>query len=286
LRFAQGKRITLNVERITHNAERMTDNSELTTDTMLKFDVITIFPGMFAGPLSESILARAQEQGLISIRVHNLRDYAPDRHHVTDDYPFGGGVGMVMKPEPIFAAVEALRCSRETSCRETVILLSPQGEPFKDSVARELAGLDHLLLICGHYEGVDERVREHLADREISIGDYVLTGGELPAMVVIDGVARQVSGVIGAPGGAAGDSFADGLLEYPQYTRPAEFHGLKVPEILLSGNHEEIRRWRRRQTLLRTLRGRPELLEKASLTAEERAALEEIRREDDLGAGE
>ncbi|NIM07358.1 MAG: tRNA (guanosine(37)-N1)-methyltransferase TrmD [Armatimonadetes bacterium] len=246
---------------------------------MLKFDVITIFPGMFAGPLNESILARAQERDIISVRVHDLRDYAPDKHHVTDDYPHGGGVGMVMKPEPIFAAVEALRCPEDSSCKESVILLSPQGRTLKHSVAGELARLDHLILVCGHYEGVDERVREYLVDDEISIGDYVLTGGELPAMIVIDTVARLVSGVIGAPDAPAGDSFAEGLLEYPQYTRPADFRGLKVPEVLLSGNHEEIRLWRRRQTLLRTLRRRPDLLEKASLTKEDEGLLRSIRAE-------
>jgi len=242
---------------------------------MLKFDVITLFPEMFAAPLSESILARAQERGIISIRVHNLREYAPDKHHVTDDYPYGGGAGMVMKPEPIFAAVEALRCP-PFSCQERVILLCPQGRRFDHSLAGELAGLAHLILICGHYEGVDERVREHLVDEEISIGDYVLTGGELAAMVVIDAVARLISGVVGAPGGPANDSFARGLLEYPQYTRPAEFRGWKVPDILLSGNHEEIRRWRRRQALLRTLQRRPDLLKKTSLSPEDRAFLESL----------
>ncbi len=244
---------------------------------MLTFDIITIFPEMFSGPLQESILGRAQERGLISVQVRNLRDYTLDKHQVTDDYPFGGGVGMVMKPEPIFAAVEALRCS--SPCRERVILLCPQGRRFDQSVAQELSGLEHLILICGRYEGVDERVREHLVEEEISIGDYVLTGGELPAMVVIDAVARLLPGVLGAPGGAESDSFAEGLLEYPQYTRPAEFQGWRAPDMLLSGNHEEIRRWRRRQSLLRTLQRRPDLLQKAPLTPEDKALLDDLRKD-------
>jgi tRNA (guanine37-N1)-methyltransferase len=246
---------------------------------MPKFDVITIFPAMFSGPLNESMLARAQESGLISIQVHNLRDYASDKHQVTDDYTYGGGAGMVMKPEPIFAAVEALRCGEESPCQEKVILLTPQGRTLNHSLASQLARLDHLLLICGHYEGVDERVREHLAEEEISIGDYVLTGGELPALVLIDAVARFVGGVIGAPSGPMKDSFAEGLLEYPQYTRPAEFRGLRVPEILLSGNHEQIRLWRRRQALLRTLKQRPDLLEKAPLAEEDKALLKSLQEE-------
>jgi tRNA (guanine37-N1)-methyltransferase len=239
------------------------------------FDVITILPEMFVGPLSESILARARERGLITINIRNLRDYTTDKHRVTDDSPYGGGVGMVMKPEPIFAAVEALRCPTEDSCRESVILLTPQGRRFDHAQSKELSALDHLIFICGHYEGIDERVREHLADREISIGDYVLTGGELPAMVVIDAVARQLAGVIGAPSGPESDSFAEGLLEYPQYTRPVDFRGLKVPDILLSGNHEQIRLWRRRQALLRTRQQRPDLLDQAALSPEDRKLLSE-----------
>lgn len=244
---------------------------------MLKFDIITIFPGMFSGPLDESILARAREQGLISVKVHNLRAYTTDKHHVTDDYPYGGGVGMVMKPEPFFAAVDARRCLPEAHCREKVILLSPQGRTFRHAIAAEFAQLDHLILLCGHYEGVDERIREHLAEEEISIGDYVLTGGELPALVVIDAVSRLVGGVVGSPAGPAGDSFATGLLEYPQYTRPADFRGWLAPEVLLSGNHEQIRRWRRRQALLRTLQRRPELLETAPLTPEDLEILRDLR---------
>jgi tRNA (guanine37-N1)-methyltransferase len=242
----------------------------------MRCDVLTIFPEMFAGPLGESMLARAQERKLLTVQVHDLRHYTDSKHQVTDDYPYGGGPGMVMKPEPIFAGVEALRGPGK--CREAVILLSPQGEIFSHSLAVELSRLEHLIFICGHYEGVDERVREYLADREISIGDYVLTGGELPALVVIDAVARHIPGVIGAPEGPESDSFADGLLEYPQYTRPADFEGRPVPEILLSGNHEEIRRWRRRQALLRTLQRRPDLLEKIDLNPEDRALLAELQR--------
>ena len=182
---------------------------------------------------------------------------------------------MVMKPEPIFAAVETLRCPPEACCRESVILLCPQGRRFDHAQAKEFSARDHLIFICGHYEGIDERVREHLADREISIGDYVLTGGELPAMVVIDAVARQLAGVIGAPSGPESDSFAEGLLEYPQYTRPVDFRGLKVPDILLSGNHEQIRLWRRRQALLRTRQQRPDLLDQAALSPEDRKLLSE-----------
>jgi len=245
---------------------------------MMKFDVLTIFPEMFAGPLGESMLARAQERALLNIQVHDLRQYTEDKHQVTDDYPYGGGPGMVMKPEPIFAAVESLRAPAPG--REAVILLTPQGETFNHAQAVELAGYEHLILICGHYEGVDERVREYLVDKEISIGDYVLTGGELPALVVIDAVARHIPGVIGAPAGPMSDSFADGLLEYPQYTRPADFEGRPVPEVLLSGNHEAIRRWRRRQALLRTLQRRPDLLEKAQLTPEDKALLAEIREQE------
>lgn len=245
---------------------------------MLKFDIITIFPDMFA-PLHESMLGRAQANHVISVGIHNLRDYTTDKHHVTDDTPYGGGVGMVMKPEPIFSAVEALRCPTEAGCRETVLLMTPQGEQFKHAVAAELAQLDHLIIICGHYEGVDERVREHLVDREISIGDYVLTGGELPAMVVVDAVSRFVEGVVGAPSGPGSDSFAEDLLEYPHYTRPADFRGLQVPEVLLSGHHEQIRRWRRHQSLLRTFTRRPDLLDRAALTPEDQTLLDKIRKE-------
>lgn len=221
----------------------------------MKVDVLTLFPAMFAGPLDESIIKRARAAGLLDLRIHNLRDYAHDRHKTVDDRPFGGGPGMLLKPEPIFEAVEAL--ARE---KTRVILLSPSGRQFNQSIARELAGMDDLLLITGHYEGFDERIRQELADDELSIGDYVLTNGALPAMVIIDTVARLLPGVLGDDQSAHEESFSAGLLEYPQYTRPAEFRGLKVPEILLSGNHAEIARWRAEQSRAVTEERRPDLL--------------------------
>jgi tRNA (guanine37-N1)-methyltransferase len=217
--------------------------------------VLTLFPAMFAGPLDESIIKRAREAGRLDLAIHNLRDYAHDRHNTVDDRPFGGGPGMLLKPEPIFEAVESL--AREGT---RVILLSPAGRRFDQAVAGELAGLEHLLLVSGHYEGFDERVREQLADDELSIGDYVLTNGALPVMVIIDAVTRLLPGVLGDEDSAREDSFSQGLLEYPQYTRPAEFRGMKVPEVLLSGNHAEIARWRAEQARLRTRERRPDLL--------------------------
>jgi tRNA (guanine37-N1)-methyltransferase len=237
---------------------------------MMRFDVLTLFPEMFTGPLQESIIKRAQERGLISIHLHNIRDYATGRHRITDDTPYGGGGGMVMKPEPIFAAVEAVLGDEKGV---PVILLSPQGRLFTHTVAKELSRQRRLVLICGRYEGVDERVREHLATDEISIGDYVLSGGELAAMVIIDAVSRLLPGVLGDPGATFEDSYAWGLLEYPHYTRPAVFRGWGVPEVLLSGNHAAIARWRREQALRRTLERRPDLLERAALTEEDRAFL-------------
>ncbi|MCL4370539.1 MAG: tRNA (guanosine(37)-N1)-methyltransferase TrmD [Chloroflexi bacterium] len=221
----------------------------------MKVDIITLFPGMFRGLLEESILGRARDRGLLEIGVHNLRDFATGRHQVVDDYTFGGGPGMVLKPEPIFAAVESLR--REGS---RVVLMSPQGRVFRQAIAQQLSRLEHLVLLCGHYEGVDERVREQLVDDELSIGDYVLTGGELAAMVVVDAVTRLIPGVLGGEESTLEESFAAGLLEYPHYTRPASFRGWEVPEVLLSGDHARVARWRREQSLLRTLRRRPELL--------------------------
>src|SRR5438876_3874127 len=210
----------------------------------MKIQVLTLFPGMFAGPLDESIVKRAREAGLLDLQIHNLRDYAHDRHRTVDDRPFGGGPGMLLKPEPIFEAVEKLA---QDATR--VILLSPAGRTFNQPIARELAEAKHLLLVSGHYEGFDERVREHLADDEISIGDYVLTNGALPAMVIIDAVTRLLPGVLGDEESAREESFSHGSpgLEYPQYTRPAEFRGMRVPEVLLSGNHAEIARWRAEQ---------------------------------------
>ena len=221
----------------------------------MKIDVLTLFPAMFAGPLDESIIKRAREAGRLDLAIHNLRDYAHDRHKTVDDRPFGGGPGMLLKPEPIFEAVESL--AREGT---RVILLSPAGRSFNQAIARELAGWEHLLMVSGHYEGFDERVREQLADDELSIGDYVLTNGALPVMVIIDAVTRLLPGVLGDEDSARDDSFSQGLLEYPQFTRPAEFRGMKVPEVLLSGNHAEIARWRAEQARLRTQERRPDLL--------------------------
>jgi tRNA (guanine37-N1)-methyltransferase len=221
----------------------------------VKIAVLTLFPGMFAGPLDESIVKRAREAGLLELTLHNLRDYAHDRHRTVDDRPFGGGPGMLLKPEPLFEAVEKL--ARETT---RVILLSPSGRAFNQAIARELAQLDDLLLISGHYEGFDERVREQLADDELSIGDYVLTNGALPAMVIIDAVTRLLPGALGDDTSSHEESFSHGLLEYPQYTRPAEFRGMKVPEVLLSGNHAQIAKWRAEQANARTKERRPDLL--------------------------
>jgi tRNA (guanine37-N1)-methyltransferase len=220
----------------------------------MKIDVLTLFPAMFAGPLDESIIRRARERGLLDLRLHNLRDWTHDRHRTVDDRPFGGGPGMLLKPEPIFEAVASLR-GPDTRC----ILLGPAGRRFDQLVARELAALPHLILICGSYEGVDERVREFLVDDELSIGDYVLTNGALPAMVVIDAVTRLLPGALGDDASTREESFGGGGIEYPQYTRPADFQGLKVPEVLLSGNHAAIARWRAEQARLRTAQRRPDL---------------------------
>lgn len=221
----------------------------------MKIDVLTLFPGMFAGPLDESIIKRAREAGLLELALHNLRDYAHDRHRTVDDRPFGGGPGMLLKPEPLFEAVEDL-----ARAETRIILVSPSGRTFNQAIAAELAQVQHLLLVSGHYEGFDERVREQLADDELSIGDYVLTNGALPVMVIIDTVTRLLPGVLGDDTSSLDESFSHGLLEYPQYTRPAEFRGMKVPEILLSGNHAEIAKWRAEQARLRTRERRPDLL--------------------------
>ena len=241
----------------------------------MHFDILTLFPAMFEGPFSESIIKRAIEAGVVTIAIHNIRDYATGKHRVTDDYPYGGGGGMVMKPEPIFAAVEAILGDAEPGS-VPIILLTPQGRLFTQEVARELVAHRRLVLICGHYEGVDERVRQHLATDEISIGDYVLTGGEIPAMVIVDAVTRLLPGILGDPGAAFEDSHAWGLLEYPHYTRPAVFRGWAVPEVLLSGHHGEIARWRRREALRRTLERRPDLLARAELSGEDWAFLAEL----------
>jgi tRNA (guanine37-N1)-methyltransferase len=221
----------------------------------MKIDVLTLFPAMFAGPLDESIVKRAREAKLLDLKIHNLRDWTHDRHKTVDDRPFGGGPGMLLKVEPLFEAVENLQ--RE---KTKVVLLSPSGKKFDQSIARELAQSEDLILVCGSYEGFDERVREALADDELSIGDYVLTNGALPAMVVIDAVVRLLPGVLGDDESSQDESFSAGLLEYPQYTRPAEFRGMKVPEVLLSGNHAGIEKWRREQAKLRTEKQRPDLL--------------------------
>jgi tRNA (guanine37-N1)-methyltransferase len=221
----------------------------------MKIDVLTLFPAMFAGPLDESIIKRARETGHLDLKVHNLRDYAHDRHRTVDDRPFGGGPGMLLKPEPLFEAVEKL--AGEVT---RVVLLSPAGRTFNQAIARELARVEHLLLVSGHYEGFDERVREQLADDELSIGDYVLTNGALPAMVIVDAVTRLLPGVLGDDESAQEESFSHGILEYPQYTRPAEFRGLTVPRVLLSGHHAEIARWRAEQARAKTKERRPDLL--------------------------
>jgi tRNA (guanine37-N1)-methyltransferase len=221
----------------------------------MKIDVLTLFPAMFAGPLDESIVKRARDTGLLDLKIHNLRDWAHDRHQTVDDRPFGGGPGMLLKPKPLFEAIESLK--RE---KTRVILLSPAGRKFNQAIAQELAQQEDLLLVTGHYEGFDERVREELADDELSIGDYVLTNGALPAMVVIDAVTRLQPGALGDDESSHDESFSHGLLEYPQYTRPAEFRGMKVPDVLVSGHHAEIEKWRREQAKLRTKERRPDLM--------------------------
>ncbi|MCL4177332.1 MAG: tRNA (guanosine(37)-N1)-methyltransferase TrmD [Verrucomicrobia bacterium] len=234
----------------------------------MKIDVLTLFPGMFAGPLDESIVQRARETGRLTLAVHNLRDYTHDRHRTVDDKPFGGGPGMLLKPEPVFEAVEHLAGERTRT-----VLLAPTGRRLSQAMVQELAKEEHILLVCGSYEGFDERIRQAVADDEISIGDYVLTNGALPAMVVIDAVARLLPGVLGDETSAADESFSRGLLEYPQYTRPAEYRGLRVPEVLLSGNHAAIARWRAEQARKRTLERRPDLTG-SDLTGAEAAAEE------------
>ena len=240
----------------------------------MQIDVLTIFPEMFAPVLGASLLKRAQEHGHLSIRVHDVRDYTHDRHHSVDDRPYGGGPGMVMRVEPIVEALEAIRaraCGAHNGsavCR--TVLMSPQGEPLSTPLARELASVGHLLVICGHYEGVDERIREAFVDRTVSIGDYVLTGGELPAMVLIDAAARYIPGVIGHEQATEEESFSAGLLEYPQYTRPPVFRGMAVPDVLLSGDHERIAEWRKLQSVARTLAARPDLMSERARPKTER----------------
>ena len=262
----------------------------------MKFEIITIFPEFFRGPLDHGIVRRAREAGLAEVQVHDLRAFAHDRHRTVDDRPFGGGEGMVLKPEPIFECVERLGVAPQaerSAARESVIVLSAQGSRFEQKAAAELAALERVILICGRYEGVDERVGEHLADRELSIGDYVLSGGELGAAVILDAAVRLIPGALGNEASSQQESFtlrdrlaagdgpsstcaSGGLLDYPHYTRPAEFRGMAVPEVLVSGNHEEIRRWRRRTALEKTVRNRPDLLKQAGLSLEDRELLAEI----------
>jgi len=239
---------------------------------MITFDILSIFPEMFTSPLQTSLLKKAQEKGLIAVRLWDIRNYAEDKHKMTDDAPYGGGGGMVMKVEPIARALSALEPAKDEA---PVILLTPQGETFNQQMAEQLAGYSRLVLICGHYEGIDERVREHLVNKEISIGDYILTGGELSALVVVDAVSRLIPGFLGNSESAASDSFSMGMLEYPHYTRPSSYQGWKVPDVLLSGNHAEIQLWRRREALKRTWRRRRDLLAKMELSAEDSRLLRE-----------
>jgi len=251
----------------------------------MQFEVFTLLPEIFPPYLDNSIMKRARERGLIDVRVHNIRDYTRDKHHTTDDTPYGGGGGMVMKPEPIFEAIETIlglptlsEVEGQGESNIPIILLTPQGRVFNQSIAKELSQHKRIVLLCGRYEGIDERIREHLVTDEISIGDYVLTGGELPALILIDAIARLLPDVLGDPTGAEDDSHAMGLLEYPHYTRPPEFRGWKVPEELLTGAHAKIDKWRREQALLRTLKKRPDMLEKAELTKEDKKFLERVEK--------
>jgi len=243
---------------------------------MIRFDILSIFPEMFESPFSSSLIKKALDRHIIDVRLHDIRGYAVDKHRMTDDYPYGGGGGMVMKVEPVARALDDI-VSEESDCR--VILMTPQGEPFSQKIAEDLARCNHIVIICGHYEGIDERISENLVDREISIGDYVLTGGELPAMILVDAISRLVPNVLGNNESALFDTFATGLLEYPQYTRPQEYRTWTVPEVLLSGDHKKINQWRRKKSLERTLMKRPDLLEKAPLSEEDMRLLEEIRKE-------
>ena len=241
---------------------------------MIRFDVLSVFPEMLHSPLDYSLLKKAREKGLIEVGLYDIRDWAEDKHNMTDDAPYGGGCGMVMKVEPVERALKSLK---RADIQPLVILMTPQGETFNQKIAIELVQQKHLILICGRYEGVDERIREHLTDREISIGDYILTGGELSALVVIDAVARLIPGVLGNAASVQTESFSQGLLECPQYTRPAEYKGWCVPEVLVSGNHARIERWQRIEALRRTWQRRPDLLEKSELTKQDMADLEKIK---------
>lgn len=243
----------------------------------MKFDILTLFPGMFLGPFDESIIKRAKEKQLIDITLHNIRDYALDRHQTADDAPYGGGAGMVMKAEPLAACIQAVKARQPAS---TIVLTSPQGRPLTHRLASELAQKEGLIIVCGRYEGIDERIRTLYGEDDISLGDFVLSGGEIAAMAIVDATTRLIPGALGSSESADSDSFGDGLLEYPHYTRPPVFMDLDVPEILLSGNHELIRKWRRKESLRRTRRLRPDLLCEAALTKEDVKLLKEIAQED------
>ncbi len=246
----------------------------------MKFSILTLFPGMFRGPFGESMIGSAWENGIVDISITDIRDFATDRHRTADDYPFGGGEGMIMKPEPVFLAAESALEGRRRD-EVPVILVSPQGRRFDQALARELSSHDEIILICGHYKGVDERVREHLATDEISIGDFVVTGGELGAIIIVDAVTRLLPGVLGDLTSAETDTFYEGLIEYGQYTRPREFRGHHVPEVLLGGNHQAIRDWRRRDSLRKTRARRPDLLERVRLGDEDRKILAELEAGED-----
>ena len=244
---------------------------------MIKFDVLSIFPEMFSSPLNFSLLKKAQEKGLLNICLHDIRNWANDKHKMTDDAPYGGGCGMVMKVEPVEKALAAIRSPEDDSL---VVLMTPQGETFNQKIAAKLAEKKQIIIICGRYEGVDERIRKHLVDREISIGDYILTGGELAALVLIDAVSRLIPDVLGNPESTLGESFSHNLLEYPQYTRPSEYKGWMVPEVLLSGNHAQIELWHKHESLKRTYQRRPDLLKKIKLSTEDKKIREKIKLED------
>lgn len=245
----------------------------------MRIDVLTLFPEMFDGVFGASILGKAKDKGIVSLEAINFRAYSNNKHNTVDDYPYGGGGGMVLKAEPVFSAVEDLMAKTSEGSRPRIVLMCPQGESFTQRKAEELSKEEHLILICGHYEGYDERIREHLVTDELSIGDYVLTGGEIPAMTVIDSVVRLLPGVLGNETSAVTDSYSTGLLEYPHYTRPQVFRDWEVPEVLMSGHHSNIEAWRREQSLLRTLQRRPDMLEKAELTAKERKWLATQRKQ-------
>jgi len=243
---------------------------------MIRFDILSVFPEMFESPFNCSILKRARDKGIVEIHLHNIRDYAKNKHKMTDDAPYGGGGGMVMKVEPIDEALTSIIPSRDDNT--SVVLLTPQGDTFDQNIAEEMSAYSRIVLICGHYEGVDERVRTYLVDKEISVGDFVLTGGELSAMIVVDAVIRLIPDVLGNNESASFDSFSTGLLEYPHYTRPGSYRGWQVPDILLSGNHREIQTWRRKESLKRTYLRRPDLIEKIKLSGEDRKILEDIKK--------